>query len=422
MIVPKWDTCSSFRGANERLTLHKADLLTAGAYDEIVQGVDGIFHTASPFFLKGITDPEEQFLTPAVKGTLNVLQSAAKVDSVKRVVLTSSAASVAYNRSRKGPDVTADESWWSDPDFCKEIRLWYQLSKTLAEKAAWDFVKDKHFDSVVINPAMVVGPFLQNSLNTSTEFILEMLNGYHTCFKRLNEDFTVTKLKVFIYMFQDAACARLAVVDSTFQKPVDQVKFLMRQTYTYLVASIFILWRFWKGRTFRGSATHSVHEDNFQPSNTDTPKVQKLNDSLYLLTATMGSMDLHLIAESLMIEILLVREGRANNRSVILILGEDSSVCVSEASSRFGPNWVPVDADHYSITRPTSENCTQYKYLVHLIDNVYKKVEGGGRKLQNFRRRLVGWESLLTDAERLLETHVFLGILWDGGSWQNYHG
>ncbi|KAL2629038.1 hypothetical protein R1flu_013724 [Riccia fluitans] len=166
-----------FPGAKERLTLHKADLLTAGAYDEIVQGVDGIFHTASPFFLKGITDPEGQFLTPAVKGTLNVLQSAAKADSVKRVVLTSSAASATYNRSRNGRDVTADESWWSDADFCKERKLWYQMSKTLAEKAAWDFVKDKHFDLVVINPAMVVGPFLQNSLNTSTEFILEMLNG-----------------------------------------------------------------------------------------------------------------------------------------------------------------------------------------------------------------------------------------------------
>ncbi|KAL2630340.1 hypothetical protein R1flu_015026 [Riccia fluitans] len=363
--------------------------------------------------------------------------------------------------------------------------------------------------------------------------------------------------------------------------------FLMRQTYTYLVASIFLLWRFW--RTVKGLITHSDHEDNFQPINTDTPKVQKLNDSLYLLyepdppetaiinifffhglqedgnckahlstwtsgeasrslwpqswlplkfpqariisvsydaairtTATTGRMDLHLIAESLMIEILLVREGRANNRSVLLvghcfgglvikqlcvhayrkqdaptnghelllflnriggtffygtphrgmdgflgeksvtrsmetnehllkfvrvlnadaarldgefrekwihygweifelgetrirILGEDSRAYVSEASSRFGPNWAAVDADHFSLTRPTSENSTQYKYLVHLIDNVYKKVEGGGRKLQNFRSRLVGWESLLTEAERLLEIHAFLGFCGVGG-------
>ncbi|KAL2614248.1 hypothetical protein R1flu_025940 [Riccia fluitans] len=97
---------------------------------------------------------------------------------------------------------------------------------------------------------------------------LSSFAGHHTCFK-VALNFTRTKLKVFIYMFQDAACARLAVVDSTFQKRVDQVKFLMRQTYTFLVASTFILWRFWKGRTFRGLVTHSVHEDNFQPINTE---------------------------------------------------------------------------------------------------------------------------------------------------------
>ncbi|KAL2630484.1 hypothetical protein R1flu_015170 [Riccia fluitans] len=103
-------------------------------------------------------------------------------------------------------------------------------------------------------------------------------------------------------------------------------------------------------------------------------------------------------------------QGRRLGETRIHILGEDSRAYVSEASSRFGPNWAAVDADHFSLTRPTSENSTQYKYLVHLIDNVYKKVEDGGRKLQNFRRRLVGWESLLTEAERLLETHAFLGF------------
>nr|AGS57528.1 cinnamyl alcohol dehydrogenase 1 [Plagiochasma appendiculatum] len=164
-------------GAKERLILYKADLLSEGAYDEVVQGVDGIFHTASPFFFKGITDPEEQLISPAVKGTLNVLESAATAKSVKRVVLTSSTASVVYNYNKKGPDVVVDESWWTDLDFCKEIKFWYHLSKTIAEKSAWDFVKDKHFDLVVLNPAMVVGPMLSYTLNTSSEIILDLLSG-----------------------------------------------------------------------------------------------------------------------------------------------------------------------------------------------------------------------------------------------------
>ncbi|KAL3686916.1 hypothetical protein R1sor_013225 [Riccia sorocarpa] len=164
-------------GAKERLTLHKADLLAEGAFDEVVQGADGIFHTASPYFIKGITDPEAQLLSPAIKGTLNVLKSASKASSVKRVVLTSSVAAVTNNDKPKSPEVIVDETWWSDPEYCTKQKSWYSLSKTLAEKEAWDFAKDKHFDLVVINPAMVVGPLLQSTLNTSSETILDMLKG-----------------------------------------------------------------------------------------------------------------------------------------------------------------------------------------------------------------------------------------------------
>ncbi|KAL3686919.1 hypothetical protein R1sor_013228 [Riccia sorocarpa] len=164
-------------GAKDSLTLHKADLLEEGAFDEVVQGADGIFHTASPLPQEGITDPEAQLLSPAIKGTLNVLQSAAKVPSVKRVVLTSSFAAAGVNPNPRGPEVVVDESWWSDPDYCAEKGLDYHKSKTLSEKEAWDFVEGKHFDLVVINPVMVIGPLLQNTLNSSNEAILNLLTG-----------------------------------------------------------------------------------------------------------------------------------------------------------------------------------------------------------------------------------------------------
>lgn len=54
---------------------------------------------------------------------------------------------------------------------------WYVLSKTLAEDAAWKFAKEKGIDLVVINPAMVIGPLLQPTLNTSSALILNLLNG-----------------------------------------------------------------------------------------------------------------------------------------------------------------------------------------------------------------------------------------------------
>ena len=57
------------------------------------------------------------------------------------------------------------------------VQRWYVLSKTLAEKAAWDYAKEHKLDMVTINPTMVIGPVLQSSMNTSTEVILEYLNG-----------------------------------------------------------------------------------------------------------------------------------------------------------------------------------------------------------------------------------------------------
>ncbi|XP_043691620.1 phenylacetaldehyde reductase-like [Telopea speciosissima] len=165
-------------GAKERLHLFKANLLEEGSFDSSVDGCEGVFHTASPFY-HAVKDPQAELIDPALKGTLNVLRSCAKAPSVKRVVITSSFVSVAYNRRPKTPDVIVDETWFSDPEFCKEIKVWYVLSKTLAEEAAWKFVKENGLDMITINPALVIGPLLQPTLNTSAEAILN-LNGAQT--------------------------------------------------------------------------------------------------------------------------------------------------------------------------------------------------------------------------------------------------
>ncbi|GMP87974.1 hypothetical protein CsSME_00040133 [Camellia sinensis var. sinensis] len=59
-------------------------------------------------------------------------------------------------------------------------QLWYHLSKTLAEDAAWKFAKEKCIDMVVINPSIVIGPLLQPTLNASSAAILELINGSQT--------------------------------------------------------------------------------------------------------------------------------------------------------------------------------------------------------------------------------------------------
>lgn len=73
-----------------RLELVEADLMQEGSFDDAVKDSVYVFHTASPYIISGITDPQKELVDPAVKGTLNVLSSVAKAKSVKRVVLTSS--------------------------------------------------------------------------------------------------------------------------------------------------------------------------------------------------------------------------------------------------------------------------------------------------------------------------------------------
>ncbi|XP_027113830.1 cinnamoyl-CoA reductase 1-like isoform X1 [Coffea eugenioides] len=168
---------TSLDGAKERLLLLKANLLEEGSFDEIVNGCEGVFHTASPCqFSVPARDPQAELLDPAVKGTLNVLRSCARVPSVKRVVLTSSMAAVINNTDLKD-DVVVDESWFSDPSYCEKNELWYMLSKTLAENAAWKFAKEHGIDMVAINPALVIGPLLQPTINQSVELILNLVTG-----------------------------------------------------------------------------------------------------------------------------------------------------------------------------------------------------------------------------------------------------
>lgn len=163
-------------GAKERLHLFEANLLQDGSFDYAIDGCEGVFHTASPVTYD-VKDPQAELLDPAVKGTLNVLHSCAKSPSIKRVILTSSMAAVVVNGQPLSPEVIVDESWWSSPEFARENELWYALSKTMSEDAAWKFTKEKNFDMITINPAVVLGPLLQPTVNSSTGLIHKLMSG-----------------------------------------------------------------------------------------------------------------------------------------------------------------------------------------------------------------------------------------------------
>ncbi|XP_010905790.1 phenylacetaldehyde reductase isoform X2 [Elaeis guineensis] len=169
----------ALEGANERLHLFKANLLEEGSFDLVIEGCEGVFHTASPCYIHAM-DPQTELIEPAVKGTLNVFSSCVKTPSVRRVVVTSTMGSVYYNGRPRTPDIIVDETWFSNAEFCKQEKMWYQLSKTLAEEVAWKFSKDNSIDMVTIHPAFVIGPLLQPTLNTSAAEFLKLINGSST--------------------------------------------------------------------------------------------------------------------------------------------------------------------------------------------------------------------------------------------------
>ena len=160
---------------DQNLEFHICDLLKDEGWEAAVDGCDYVLHVASPFILEVPSD-ENVLIKPAVDGTLRVLNACSRAD-VKKVVLTSSVAAVAYGH---GVEKTYDESDWSNTGEDSGITP-YAKSKTLAEKAAWNFVEeldpDKKFDFTVINPVGVFGPMLTRDIGTSNSLVSRLING-----------------------------------------------------------------------------------------------------------------------------------------------------------------------------------------------------------------------------------------------------
>ena len=140
------------------LELVEANLDDASGWSKACEDCDFVLHTASPFPAEN-PKHEDELIKPAVDGTLNVLRACGP--SVRRVVLTSSKVAVNYghNGPPNGKAFTEDD--WSRTDVGN---MMYSKSKTLAERAAWDYMKTlsegQRFDLCVLNPLLVFGPLL----------------------------------------------------------------------------------------------------------------------------------------------------------------------------------------------------------------------------------------------------------------------
>tara|TARA_Y100001968_G_scaffold333339_1_gene395580 strand:- start:676 stop:1698 length:1023 start_codon:yes stop_codon:yes gene_type:complete len=157
---------------NKKLEFCKLNLLENEGWEDAASDCDYLMHIASPCFIKEPKN-EKQLIEPALEGTLRALKAAQK-SNLKKVVLTSSMGAIAYGHKKK----TCDHTDWTD--ISSDIGA-YIKSKTIAEKAAWDFVNHQSNASLkmtTIHPGMVFGPLLSHDIEgISASLITKMMTG-----------------------------------------------------------------------------------------------------------------------------------------------------------------------------------------------------------------------------------------------------
>ena len=158
--------------AGDRISFFIADLRSDQNWREAISGCEYILHVASPTPLKDYKNDDE-VIVPAREGVLRVLRIARDA-SVKRVVLTS--AFGAIGMGHKNRTIPFTEKDWSNLD--ADIPV-YQRSKTLSERAAWDFIEKEGnaLELSVINPVGVLGPVLGPDYSHSIQLTRRMLDG-----------------------------------------------------------------------------------------------------------------------------------------------------------------------------------------------------------------------------------------------------
>lgn len=157
----------------DRLTFFAANLTSDAGWAEAIAGCDYVLHVASPIPAT-VPKDENELIVPAREGTLRVLR-AARDAGVKRVVQTSSFAAIGYGHPVQ--TVPFDETAWTDP--AGDDVQPYAKSKTLAERAAWDFIAGEGgaLELSVVNPVMVAGPVLGADYSPSVLLVQRLMDG-----------------------------------------------------------------------------------------------------------------------------------------------------------------------------------------------------------------------------------------------------
>ncbi|KAA0039998.1 vestitone reductase-like [Cucumis melo var. makuwa] len=163
-------------GASEKLQIYQADLHDPNSFAPAIAGCIGVFHLATPIDVDD-KEPVESLTRRTIEGTLGILKLSVDSKTVRRVVYTSSAATMQFNHHKVD---FLDENCWSDIDYINNIAPLgrsYPISKTLTEKAVLEFSQQYGLEVVTVLPTYVVGPFICPKIPGSVHVILSLILG-----------------------------------------------------------------------------------------------------------------------------------------------------------------------------------------------------------------------------------------------------
>ncbi|PSR80689.1 NAD dependent epimerase/dehydratase [Coniella lustricola] len=196
----------------DRLILFEADLLQPASFDSAMQGCHAVYHVASPFKVEEqIKDGQREMIEPALKGTVNVLQSVQDTPSVTKVVLTSSIGAVAGDYRDvldKMDGCVLSERYFNETSSVTHNP--YHQSKVLAEKEAWKLYEaqsSRRWHLVVLCPGLVLGPTPAAASESGSLFLMdELLAGWMF--------YGVPDLSFLIVDVRDVATAHIKAAES----------------------------------------------------------------------------------------------------------------------------------------------------------------------------------------------------------------
>ncbi|XP_055807202.1 vestitone reductase-like isoform X2 [Solanum dulcamara] len=166
---------TNLQGAQERLHIYNADLHKPQSFNTAIEGCIGVFHVAHPIDFEN-KETEETITQRSIDGTIGILLACLESKTVKRVVYTSSAATVFGGNSN-----IIDESSWTDVDLIRTSKAFassYTISKTLTEKTALEFAEKIGIDLVTVIPTWIHGPFITPQIPDSVRSSMEMILGH----------------------------------------------------------------------------------------------------------------------------------------------------------------------------------------------------------------------------------------------------